>query len=279
MNRNNLIILYSLFIFTYPMGDSYYGEVIDATATIISLTCLVLLFKYYNQIPVAKTTILIYVTKLLICTLWLLQIRSAVLMFFINIFKNLMTRWIKDDFVTACSILNPTIFLTPIGVAYAEVMIMKIILLISPPTFLNLNNTWFKRTCVMCLFLPLVHSAYHFTRYKALCIQNMTIFVLKIHTIYLRPEELKINMKIVRPFPWLNVILLTVLTFEMVTNGSKKVNGYCKKKMRVEPEATISELHRVSKRGQLIQLSAVSLQNDHQEDRHITGKSLTKAYS
>ena len=85
--RNMFITLYSLFIYSYPVGETVYGEILDLCATLITMSCLILLFKYYNQIPVCKTTILVYITKLLLCTMWIPIIRSATLTFFVNIYK------------------------------------------------------------------------------------------------------------------------------------------------------------------------------------------------
>ena len=116
-----------------------------------------------------------------------------------------MTKLIKKDFVTACTLLNPNIFHTPIYVAFAEIMMMKIILLISPPTFIQLNNYWFKRTCLACLFLPFIHLIYHYARYDGYCIKNMAVFVLRMHKINVEPDKLEMSVPIVRPIPYVHV--------------------------------------------------------------------------
>ena len=148
------ICLYTVFMYIYLQFENSIALVIDTFVSLTTGVCLVLLYLYFQSLPSSKQTILVFVTRLTVISFGGVLFRNVVLSWFRISFRAEFVSWLEQNFSLVCTVWNPLHFYSFFYMALSETMVIKLILILSPSTFLQINTLATKNVMCALLFLP-----------------------------------------------------------------------------------------------------------------------------
>ena len=130
---------------------------INSTSGITAI-CHFFLYDYYDKLPTSKQTILVYSTKLSIIGLSLPLFRTAAMTLFFYIFEDsVISEWIDKEPAVACSITDAGNWNILMYVSMTQIIALKILLVVSPTTFIAINEPRTKQICLINVLLCIIY--------------------------------------------------------------------------------------------------------------------------
>lgn len=149
---NIALIIYAIVILPMELMDNVLFTILLCIAHMLSIIGCAFLFKYYSNIPRHKQSILIFLTKWLTFTMVLYLVRMLVGNMIVVFLNEPLESIFKQNPILMCNLWDFTILYQPFCMIMIEIMVMKIILILSPVRFLRLNTSKVK---IVCLLMPI----------------------------------------------------------------------------------------------------------------------------